>query len=192
MKGISQLSALTAAALVLGVSATNGVAQQERETLSSDLVLPKAYVLPAPVEEHLELGDRLVGQQKFGKARSEYHAALDLIEEDGGHTGVAIRRIANSYYLEGKYQHAISMLDRLANEAAAVGDVEMQAWAAADAAWVLMKDAQRAGKRARPGATMEVKQRLAELARLLDSPHLPQDVRAKIIAKRCGGDCSPS
>lgn len=192
MKRINPLSALLAAALLLGVSTTNGAAQLELETFNPDAVFPKGYVLPAPVVEHLEQGDQLVGQQKFGKARTEYRTAVALIQADGGFPGIALRRIADAYYFEGKYQRAISALDRLADEASEVGDVVMQAWAVADAAWVLMKDAQRAGKHARPGATMEVKRRLAQLERLLDSPYLPEDARVKIIAKRCDGDCSAS
>lgn len=192
MKGISQLTALLAAALMLGASATNTAAQQARRTLSPEFVFPDGYVLSTPVETHLEKGEQLLGQKQFGKARAEFNAALDLITEDGGYPAIAMRRIADSYYLEGRYQKAIAKLDRLAQEAALSGDVVTQAWAVADAAWVLMKDAQRAGKNARNGATMEVKQRLARLERLLQSRYLPQDVRERIIARRCGGDCSPS
>jgi tetratricopeptide (TPR) repeat protein len=192
MKYISHPTALLCAALVLGVSATNAAAQQQRRTLSPEFVFPDGYVLSTPVETHLDKGDQLLGQQQFGKARAEFKAALELIREDGGYPGIAMRRIADSYYHEGRYQKAISMLDRLAEEAAIAGDVVTQAWAVADAAWVMMKDAQREGKRARTGATMEVKQRLERLNRLLQSRYLPQDVRAQIIARRCNGDCSPN
>lgn len=192
MKSISQTTALLGAALVLGVSATNAAAQQQRRTLSPEFVFPDAYFLSTPVEQHLETGDQLLGQRNYGKAREHYRAALDLIGEDGGYAGIAMRRIADSYYHEGRYQKAIAMLDRLADEAAISGDVVTQAWAVADAAWVLMKDAQHAGKSARTGATMELKQRLARLNRLLQSRYLPQEVRAQIITRRCDGDCSPS
>ncbi len=192
MRSINQLSALFVAALLLGVSATNGAAQLEPGTFRPDMVFPEGYVLPAPVEEHIQLGDELVGEREFGEARTEYRTAVDLIQADGGFPGIALRRIADSYYFEGKYQHAIASLDRLADEASEVGDLVTQAWALADAAWVLMKDAQRAGKHARPGATMEVKNRLAQLEQLLDSPYLPEDVRVKINTKRCDGDCSTS
>lgn len=192
MKSINQLSALLVAALLLGVSATNGAAQLEPGTFSSNAVFPDGYVLPAPVDELIQHGDELVGEGEFGEARTEYRAAAVLIEADGGFPGIALRRIADSFYFEGRYQTAIVELDRLADDAAEVGDVVTQAWAVADAAWVLVKDAQRAGKHARPGATMEVKRRLAQLDRLLESPYLPGDEKAKIVDKRCDGDCTPS
>lgn len=192
MKVTSQLTALLGAALVLGLSATNAAAQQQRRTLSPEFVFPNGYVLTTAVEQHLETGDQFLGQRKYGKARTEYSAALDLLRDDGGYPGIALRRIAESYYHERRYQKAIATLDRLAQEAADAGDVVTQAWALADAAWVLMKDAQHAGKNARTGATMELKQRLVKLERLLQSRYLPQDERAKIIARRCDGDCSPS
>lgn len=192
MRSTNQLSALLAAAFLLGVSATNGAAQLEPGTFSPNAVFPEGYVLPAPIDDLIHHGDELMGEGEFGEARTEYRAAAVLIEADGGFPGIALRRIADSYYFEGKYQHAIAALDRLADEAAEVGDVVTQAWAVADAAWVLMKDAQRAGKHARPGATMEVKRRLAQLDRLLESPYLPEDERAKIVEMRCDGECDPT
>lgn len=180
MRSINQLSALVVAALLLGVSATNGATQVNRGTNGSDGL----DAIPDAAAAHIEQGDLLVGEQEYGKARGEYRAAVELIRAEDGFPGVPIRRIASSYYFEGKYQHAIAVLDRLADEAADIGDVVTQTWALADAAWILGKDCFRNN---RPGAKLEIARRVKQVERLLESPNLPADEGAQIKEQRCEG-----
>jgi len=70
-----------------------------------------------------------------------------------------------------------------------VGHVAIQAWAQADAAWVLTLDCNMVGPVECPGGALELRQRLGKLRRLLASPYLPDEVRVDIIEKRCGGAC---
>ncbi len=143
--------------------------------------------MPSEAQALIDRGDELVGQLKYGDARKEYEAAVELIRAEGGFPRLPIRKIADAYYFEGRYQRAIQVLDDLADEAAEVGDIVTQAWSQADAAWVLDVDCQKHAESERPGRNLVMNQRATKLRRLLASPYLPAEERTEIIAKRCGG-----
>jgi hypothetical protein len=128
----------------------------------------------AEAASHLKKGDAQIDARKFGAARREYRAAAKLMREEGGVPHVAMRRIANTFYFQGRYNSAMRTLDKLAREAAEHGDLVTQAWAIADAAWV-------AGK---AGARLDVEKRVAKLEKLLNSPFLPGHVQRDIRARR--------
>ena len=125
-------------------------------------------------EEYLAKGDELAGEQKYAAARRAYSHAVDLIRAEGGLPTQALRRIANSHYFQGRYQSAALALEELAAEAASFGELTIQAWALADAAWIA----------AVAGDKIDVDRRLARLDRLLTSSHLPTEVRNEIKTKR--------
>jgi hypothetical protein len=85
-----------------------------------------------------------------------------------------MRRIANSFYYEDRFQSAGKVLLDLADEAASFGDVVTQVWATADAAWVA----------AAAGDKIDMDRRVASLERLLASPYLPDEVRSEVTSKR--------
>ncbi len=126
------------------------------------------------VQAHLDRGDALAAQGKFISARDAYEAAAEILRAEGQLPAKPLRRIANSYYYEARYQTAGSVLLDLADEAAEFGDVVTQVWATADAAWV-------AGV---AGHEIDAERRLARLEKLLTSPYLPDAVRAEVINKR--------
>jgi hypothetical protein len=86
----------------------------------------------------------------------------------------AIRRIANSFYFQDRYQTAGKILLELADEAASYGELRCQVWALADAAWI-------AGM---AGDKIDMERRLIRLERLLDSPYLPAATREEVRNKR--------
>ncbi len=141
-------------------------------------------ILPASAQTHLDLGDAFIAEREYGKARKEYRTAEELIRAEGGFPSVAIRRIADAYYYDGKYWSSVSTLDRLAREAAEYGDVVTLAWAQADAAWVLAK---RCSLNKCPGVHSELKEREYRMWRVLASPYLPDEERSEIFRTRCGG-----
>ena len=163
-----------------GTNGTNGKKESVLAPLAWDIMTPEAQAL-------IDKGDELTGSRKFGAARREYAAAAELIRAEGGFPSVPIRKMVDAYYFEKKYQSAIRTLDDLADEAAEVGDIVTQAWAQADAAWLLDVDCQAHAKSERPGRNMEMKKRATSLRRLLASPYLPAAERTEIINKRCGG-----
>ena len=176
-------SALVVALLVGGLAPANGNAQ---DLASSDagFVLPVWDAMPDAAALLMAEGDVALGNEDYGEARANFEEAAALIRAEGGFPRLALRRIAESYYFEDRYQTAIAAFDALAEEAAEVGDVATQAWARADAAWVLWKDGV---VKDRPVLNVEMRQRTAQLRRLLLSPYLPDEDREKIRAKRCGG-----
>lgn len=184
MKLITLITPIVAVAL-LGFSARGGTAQVGPGAEGAEATKPAA--IPSAALELIEQGDLLITERKYGKARNEYRAAAELIRETGGFPVLALRRISSAYYFQGWNQHAVSALDRLAEEAAQVGDVVAQAWALADAAWILGVDCTEIGDRERRGGVMALKQRALALRQLLDSPYLPAEVRSEVSEKRCGG-----
>lgn len=151
--------------------------------------LPDLYTIPSEAQAHIARGDQLLGGEDYRGARKAYEAAIEIIRDENGFPAVPLKRLANAYYFEGLNRAAVRTLDRLADEAAEVGDVATQAWSQADAAWVLTLDCNQVGPVECPGGPLVLKQRLDKLRRLLASPYLPDEVRADIIEKRCGGDC---
>jgi tetratricopeptide (TPR) repeat protein len=142
---------------------------------AKDAGTPIRYDEPTTmVDIHLAKGDDQIDRRNFGAARREYRAAAELTRAEGNLPAEALRRIANSFYFQGRYDSAVKTLDKLAAEAAERGDLATQAWAIVDAAWV-------AGKAGRKSA---VEKRIARLEKLLGSQYLPADVRHKIRSER--------
>lgn len=186
-------SAVFVAAVLAGVAATNAYAQEAKGTDGSNgepkLVLTALAwdIMPSEALALIEKGDQLAGSKKYGAARREYAAAAELIRAEGGFPSLPLEKTADTYYFQGMYRSAISTLDKLAREAAEVGDLSTQAWAQADAVWLFDIDCQSHAKSERPGRNMEMSQRATSLRRLLGSPYLPAETRDEIIRKRCGG-----
>ena len=131
---------------------------------------------PADVEARIARGDELVSQRRWAAARLEYAAAMGAQRAAGELPTVALRRIANAYYFEGRLLDAARALDRLAREAAAFGHLPAQVRARADAAVLYaMKGHRRAAR-----------ERRAQLEQLLTSPFLPDSTRVRMMARLTG------
>lgn len=168
-----QLAALMTTAVLL-VIAPVGEAQAADVPPGGDdpTVLPE--LVESQVNPYIARGDQLAAEGKFGAARREYKSAAEIVREAGKLPAHAMRRIANSFYYEERFQSAGKVLLDLADEAASFGDVVTQVWATADAAWVA----------AAAGDKIDVERRVASLERLLDSPYLPDEVRSEVTSKR--------
>lgn len=132
---------------------------------------------PSPdVKAQIERGDLLFEEGKRIAARKAYQKAIEIAREEGELPEEAVRRLANAYYFDGQFRRAAKALDRLAEEAALHGDLPVQAWALADAAWLY----------GRAGDEASVKTRLEAVERLLASPYMPEAVRDRIEETRLG------
>jgi hypothetical protein len=89
------------------------------------------------------------------------------------HSAVSLT-LSTSRIATRRYQTAGRVLEQLAEEAAAYGELKCQVWAVADAAWI-------AGI---AGDKIDMERRLARLERLLTSPYLPPIVREEVTNKR--------
>lgn len=160
MTGYFRLPILSAAALAfLALPATNLDADP-----GSD----------AAVQEHILKGDELAAQGHYGSARGEYRKAVELQRQSGELPTEALRRIANSYFYQDRFQSAGATLVELAEEAATYGDIATEVWALADAAWL-------AGVN---GNWQVVEKHVARVEKLLTSPYLPDEIKRQIRQQR--------
>jgi hypothetical protein len=97
-------------------------------------------------------------------------AAAELIRAEGGFPSLPLKKTADAYYFQGMYRSAIATLDKLAEEAAQVGDIVTQAWVQADAVWLFDMDCRQHLKSERPGRNLEMSQRATNLRLVLGSP----------------------
>ena len=170
MRSSTRLATTLALSLALGGLASDvGASEPGFRILSTDGMTSEA-------QAHMDKGDELIAQRRYGKARKEYRAAADLVREQSDFPAAALYRVAASYYFEGLYRGAAKELDKIGAEAADYGDIVVNVWAVADAAWVL----------GQAGAKLDVEKRVKRLQRLLKSAYLPDEVRDEITSKRLG------
>jgi tetratricopeptide (TPR) repeat protein len=175
MKSAIRLSTVFAVITLLTIAMTPEL--QAVQSADDGTVKSQATDLDSKIQSLLERGDALGAEGKWGTARRYYTLAADLQRKQDQLPGAALRRIANSYYYQDRFQSAGKILEKLAKEAAAYGELRCQAWALADAAWIAWI----------AGDKIDMEQRLVRLDRLLMSPYLPDDVREDVIEKRLAG-----
>lgn len=128
--------------------------------------------LSAEVQLHVDRGDQLCGETRFGAAQREYARAADIARREGHLPSGTSWRLANAQYYAGDLAGGAVTLDKLADEAALVGDLQVEAYAIYYAAWLDGK----AGRNDRAAA------RVARLENLLRSQYLPVATREHLGA----------
>lgn len=174
MKCAIRLSAaLTVVLLLIGAAPE----LQAVQTTAGVAATPQPTEVDLEIKQMIAEGDQAAAIGSWGTARRHYEDAADLAREHNQLPSAAMRRIANSYYYQHRYQSAGKVLEELAKASAAYGDLRCQAWALADAAWI-------AGV---AGDKIDMQRRLTRLDRLLTSPFLPADVKNEVVQKRLAG-----
>lgn len=172
MKKTIPLAAMLATAVLFTSGSVAELQANDPLGPTDPTVLPE--MVQSQVSPYIARGDQLAAEGKFSAARREYEVAAEIVREAGKLPAHAMRRIANSFYYEDRFQSAGKVLLNLADEAAGFGDVVTQTWATADAAWVA----------AAAGDKIDMERRLASLEKLLTSPYLPDEVRSEVTSKR--------
>lgn len=204
MRILTQLSTL-AAIVFVGGSASTALAFPSSEAVElSNSLTPAASVTTVVGDEeqrYIEKGDERAAEGRYGAARRAYREAAEIARADGRLPVVALKRIANSYYFQGRYESAALALEKLADEAEEYGDLTTQVWAIADGAWMYARNGAadaatqdhlwrewEGGKLHvspdRPRANVDTNRLVAKLERLLESPYLPDDVRREVTEQR--------
>jgi hypothetical protein len=178
MTRATRLFALLAAAALLAVAATPDL--RAAPAPNDTNVSAQMPDIDPEIQTLLDRGDELGAEGNWGAARRHYQLAADLMKRQGLLPSKAMRRIANSHYYQDRYQSAGKILEQLAKEAAAYGELRCQAWALADAAWIAWI----------AGDKIDMDRRLVRLDRLLTSPYLPVEVRDEVVTKRLAGVAS--
>ena len=123
---------------------------------------------------NLSRANALMQRMRFSAARREYIEAARKLEAGRHMPCHALWKAAEMYYAEGNLSRAASMLDMVAQKAAAFGHPDMQANALFESA-ILYEQW---------GAPSQAVSRLERLDALLTSPVIPDDVRSSIAARR--------
>jgi len=169
MRPNTQLTTCLALAVAfLAVSAIDAGAQEQLDRWGK--------VKNAEAQQLIDQGDELFGSMDYSGARAKYEDAVEFVRADGDFPGVPLYRIAASFYHEGKPMTAAGRLNALASESAVYGDIVIETWALADAAWI----------HGQAGNKLDMDAYVERVTRLLKSPYLPDDVREEITSKRLG------
>ena len=123
--------------------------------------------LSTDVRLHIDRGDALSNQLRFSAAAVEYRRAAEIAKREGHLASWTTWKLASAYFNDDNLLPAAAALDQLANEAAYVGDLPVEALALYHSAWLNSK----AGRRG------ETRTRVARLEGLLKSPYMPTDIR---------------
>jgi hypothetical protein len=123
--------------------------------------------ITADVQRYISRGDELIGRTRFDAAAQQYLRAADLAHRDGHLPSLTRWKAASAYYFGDNFVKGAAALDQLSTEAAAVGDLEVEALAIYYSAWLNGK----------AGRKVEATSRLAQLAELLRSRYMPVAVR---------------
>jgi hypothetical protein len=116
------------------LAATGLVTATTPYMLTADGMLDRSPVVAMMAHSQLTVGDRLAGLGSFGPAIEAYAVAADLVRAQDKLPVKELRRIANAQFYRADYRGAAGTLERLADEAAATGDLLAEFWANADAA----------------------------------------------------------
>ena len=126
--------------------------------------------LSPDVQRSIDRGDELTRRLRFDAAAGAYARAADVARGEGHLPSGTTWKVATAYYLNGDLVPAAAALDKLTDEAARVGDLEVEALSIYYAAWLDAK----AGRKA------EVAARVARLEGLLRSPYIPVALRDRL------------
>lgn len=126
--------------------------------------------LSPEVQSYVARGDELTNRLRFDAAAQQYRRAADVARRAGHLASGTTWKAATAFYYDGNLGSAAAVLDQLANEAALVGDLQVEAQAIYYAAWLDGK----------AGRKVESAARVARLEGLLRSRFMPLAVRDQL------------
>jgi hypothetical protein len=133
-------------------------------------IQPSAGEISPDVQLYIGLGDELISRLRYDAAAREYRKAADIARREGHLPSSTSWRLANALYYDGNLGGGAAALDQLANEAALVGDLEVEALALYYGAWLHGK----------AGRKIETAARVARLEGLLRSRYMPVALRDRL------------
>jgi len=126
--------------------------------------------LSPEVQLYVGRGDELSGRLRYVAAAREYARAAEIARRDGHLASGTSWKLATAHYYDGNLVGAAAALDQLTNEAALVGDLEVEALSIYYAAWLDGK----------AGRGPEMAARVARLEGLLRSQYIPVALRDRL------------
>src|SRR5207249_10111882 len=92
--------------------------------------------LSPDVQLYVGLGDELTSRLRYDAAAREYTRAADIARREGHLASGTMWMLATAHYYNGNLVGAAAALDQLTDEAARVGDLEVEALSIYYAAWL--------------------------------------------------------
>src|SRR5439155_25843862 len=133
-------------------------------------IQPSAGELSPEVQLYVGRGDELSGRLRYDAAVREYARAADVARREGHLASGTTWKLAMTHYSNDNLVGAAAALDNLANEAALVGYLEVEALSIYYAAWLDGK----------AGRSAELAARVARLEGLLGSQYMPVALRDRL------------
>jgi len=169
MKTAVTLLAVATIFLAPGLSAAQSVAIVVSSPANIGIQESDGEVSPV-VQLYVGRGDELSSRLRFDAAAREYSRAADVARGEGHLPSATSWKVASAHYFDGNFIGAAAALDQLAEEAARVGDLQVEALAIYYSAWLNGK----AGRKA------ELSTRIARLEGLLRSQYMPVAIRDRV------------
>ncbi len=169
MKTATYLLAVATFLVAPSLSATQSSAQSDNPAAPTGIQASAGELSPE-VQLSIGRGDELTGRLRYDAAAREYARAADIARREGHLASGTSWRLASARYYNGNLVGAAAAMDRLTDEAALVGDLEVEALSIYYAAWL-------DGKADR---STEVAARVARLEGLLGSQYMPVALRERL------------
>jgi hypothetical protein len=161
MKTATYLFAVTTFLAAPSLSATQAIVSG---------IQASAGELSPEVQLYVGRGDELAGRLGFDAAAREYARAADIARREGHLASGTTWMLATAHYYNGNLVGAAAALDQLTDEAARVGDLEVEALSIYYAAWLHGK----------AGRGPELAAHVARLEGLLRSQYIPVALRDRL------------
>jgi len=169
MKTATYFLAIAAFLVAPSLSATPSSAQSDGPAIVSGIQASAAELSPE-VQWYVGRGDELAGRLRYDAAAREYARAADIARREGNVASGTTWKLATALYYDGNLVGAAAALDQLTDEAALVGDLEVEALSIYYSAWL-------SGK---AGRGSEMAARVARLEGLLRSQYIPVALRDRL------------
>jgi hypothetical protein len=151
------------------LSATQSAAQSDSPAALL-AIQESAGEMSPEVQLYIGRGDELSNRLRYDAAAREYTRAADVARREGHLPSGTTWKLANAHYYGGNMIAAAAALDRLTDEAALVGDLEVEALSIYYSAWLDGKTGHKA----------EMTARVERLKGLLGSRYMPVALRDRL------------
>jgi hypothetical protein len=171
MKTALSLLAVATFLVAPSLSATQSNAQSDSPAILAGIQASVDELSPE-VQLHVGRGDELAGRLRYAAAAREYGRAADIARREGHLASGTSWKLATVHFNNGNLIGAADALDKLTDEAARVGDLEVEALSIYYSAWLNGK----------AGRGPEMAARVARLEGLLRSQYIPVALRDRLSA----------
>lgn len=169
MKTALGLLAVATILVAPNLSATQSNAQSDSPDILVSIQASDGELSPQ-VQRYIDRGDELSRHLRYDAAAREYAQAADIARREGHLPSGTSWKLASAHFYSGNLVDGAAALDKLANEAALVGELDVEALALYYAAWLDGK----------AGQKIEMAARVARLEGLLRSRYMPVALRDRL------------